>query len=150
MEEQIALNNEQTTLQGQQKPKLTKKTLLKKTILSPSINGNENIEPIEDINPKKNYYLKDDKTKIIKKKKINKAEFLIKTIMKAFYLSIWKKKVKSLRYYTRRPNPNRVKFKNLITQISSAIKQHKFDYFNEICENMDSLPMPKNIKHDIY
>ena len=95
MEGQTNLNNEQAKPQGQQKPKITKKSVLKKTILSPSVNGNENIEPKENINNQNINYLKEDKTPIIKKNKENKAEFLIKTIMKAFYLSIWKKKNKS-------------------------------------------------------
>ena len=81
--------------------------------------------------------------------KENNASFLIKIIIKKYYLSIWKRKVKALKYYSRAYNPKRTNFKKLINQISSAIKQHKFEYFNEIVENMSSLPVPENVKHNV-
>ena len=80
--------------------------------------------------------------------KETKATFLIKTIIKAYYLSLWKRQIRSIKYSTRGYNPQRVNFKKFIKALSSVIKQHKFDYFNEICKNMDSLPMPEHINHD--
>ena len=42
----------------------------------------------------------DNSTNINKNQKENNASFLLKLIIKAFYLSIWKNKVKSLRYFS--------------------------------------------------
>ena len=143
-----------TQVETNEKPKLIKKTqLTKTTILNPNrlnnMNMNQNIIVRESTNEGLNNNIKNQAKNINSKQKDNKAEFLLKTILKAFYLSIWKRKVSAMKYFSRAYNPRRINFKKLITQISLALKQHKFDYFNEICANMDSLPMPKNIKHDI-
>ncbi len=144
MEEELATNNFQTS---QQNKKLTKKSQLKKTIL----NKNKYVEPNDEINKdNEKIVVIEDSTKLKLNQKETKAEFLIKLIMKAFYLSTWKRKVNSMKYYSRAYNPRRVNFKKLITEISLAIKQHKFEYFNELCENMDSFPMPSNVKHNSY
>ena len=127
----------------QNQPKQIKKSQLKKTIikLNQFNDVNQNTETQNDI--------KNENLKIKSNKKDNRSEYLIKLILKAFYLSNWKKKVKSMKYASRAYNPRRINFKKLITEISLVIKQHKFDYFNEIVGNMDILPMPKNIKHDV-
>ena len=80
--------------------------------------------------------------------KENNASFLLKLILKAFYLSIWKKKIKALKYFSRKTNKQRMNFKKLINEISLAIEHCKFNYFNEIIEKVNKLPIPKNIKHD--
>ena len=130
----------------QNQPKQMKKSQLKKTIISLNkFNVNQDTETQNDINNAKIKSEKNMKPNV----KDNRSEYLLKLIIKAFYLSNWKKKVKAMKYASRAYNPRRINFKKLITQISLAIKQHKFDYFNEIVENMDSMPMPKNIKHDI-
>ena len=142
----------QSQTQASQKPKLIKKTQLTRTTLSnPNKlnNMNQNIIFQESTNEELTYST-NKKTKNLNKPKENKAEFLLKTIFKAFYLSTWKRKISAMKYFSRAYNPRRINFKKLITQISLALKQHKFGYFNEIYSNMDSLPMPKNIKHDIY
>ena len=36
--------------------------------------------------------------------KDNNASFLLKLILKAFYLTVWKKKVKALKYFSRKKN----------------------------------------------
>ena len=142
----------QSQTQASQKPKLIKKTQLTRTTLSnPNKlnNMNQNIIFQESTNEELTYST-NKKTKNLNNPKENKAEFLLKTIFKAFYLSTWKRKISAMKYFSRAYNPRRINFKKLITQISLALKQHKFGYFNEIYSNMDSLPMPKNIKHDIY
>ena len=141
--------NYQTSIQNNQNPKLIKKSQLKKTILiSNTYNINENRIAGENINNEVKESTKKEKA-YIKSKKDNKAEFLIKTIIKAFYLSIWKKKVNSMKYYSRSYNPRRLNFKKLINEISLVVKQKKFEYFNEIYQKMKRLPLPSNIKHDI-
>ena len=69
----------------------TKKSLLKKTILNP---GKD-----EDKNTETKLYILEEKTKFNKNQKETKAEFLIKLILKAFYLSLWKRQAKALKYY---------------------------------------------------
>ena len=143
-------------IQIESKPKLIKKTQLGKKRL---LNSNKiiiredndidvNIPPENDIKEEV-IIIKKDVTHINRNQKDNNASFLIKTVLKAFYLSVWKRKVKSLKYYTRSYNPQRVNLRKLIKQISSVIKQHKFDYFNEMCSNMDNLPMPNHVIHDV-
>ena len=85
---------------------------------------------------------------INKEQKENKASFLLKLIIKAYYLSIWKRKIKALKYYSRKTNNQRMNFKKLINEISQVINQCKSKYFNEIYQKIDKLPIPKNIKHD--
>ena len=80
--------------------------------------------------------------------KDNNASFLLKLILKAFYLTVWKKKVKALKYFSRKTNKQRINFKKFINEISLAIEQCKYNYFNEIIEKVNKLPIPKNIKHD--
>ena len=80
--------------------------------------------------------------------KDNTASFLLKLILKGFYLSLWKKKIKALKYYSRKTNKQRMNFKKLINEISLVINQQKYNYLNEIIEKIDKLPLPKNIKHD--
>ena len=134
--------------QEQEPPKLISKTkLIKKTIIGQNQNQTELAS--NEIQNTSESISNVHKEKIKSNKKENKAEFLLKLIFKAYYLSTWKKKVKSMKYYSRAYNPRRINFKKLITEISSVLKQHKFDYFNEICENMDNLPMPSHIKHDV-
>ena len=159
MKANIIEGNIQKEFTSENRPKIIKKTQLgKKTVLNSNINkvirgGKDdklNLEP-------KNYIMREEEVIVIKnepglikkKEKDNSSDFLMKTILKAFYLSRWKKQVKSLKYYSKRYNPQRMNFKKLINQISSVIKQHKSDYFNEIYENMKNLPMPKDVKHDI-
>ena len=150
-------NNE--TENFEERPKLIKKTKLGKKIALNS-NGNKNtvIRGVNDrnneiqtgieMNNEQIKIAKDETTSLKRKEKDNSADFLLKTIMKAFYLSAWKKKIKSMKYYSRRYDPKRANFKKLINQISSVIKQHKDGYFSEIYENMKSLPLPDNIEHD--
>ena len=80
--------------------------------------------------------------------KDNKASFLLKLILKCFYLNIWKKKVKALKYFSRKTNKQRMNFKKFINEISLTIEQCKFNYFNELIEKVNKLPIPKNTKHD--
>ena len=136
------------------KTKLGKKTFLNKN--RNLIRGANIIKPIDkledDIDNEKEELIvikNNIKNEDITQKE-NSSTFLLKTILKAYFLSIWKKKIKAMKYLTRGYNKQRTNFRKFINSISSVIKQHKFDYFNEICENMDSLPMPKNISHDYY
>ena len=87
---------------------------------------------------------------INKKEEETKTSFLIKLIMKAYYLSIWKNKIKSLKYFSRKVNKQRINFKKFIKEISMAIEQHKFNYFNDMIEKIDKLELPKNIKHNKF
>jgi len=121
--------------------KLIKKTQLgKKRFL-----GKPKKEPKEI---KEEIILIDNSTNINKSQKENNASFLLKLILKVYYLSIWKNKVKSLRYFSRKTNKQRINFKKLIKEISLVINQHKSKYLNEIIEKIDNLPLPSNIKHD--
>ena len=120
----------------EEKGKIIKKTKLgKKTLL-----GNKTQEIKEQIIVVGN--------NINKEQKENKASFLLKLIIKAYYLSIWKRKIKALKYYSRKTNNQRMNFKKLINEISQVINQCKSKYFNEIYQKIDKLPIPKNIKHD--
>ena len=120
------------------------KKALKKTQLGKKrILGKENIE-LKELNEeiiivgnKENNSQKD-----------NSSSFLLKLILKAFYLSVWKKKVKALKYYSRKVNKQRMNFKKFITEISKVINKQKSDYFNEIILKIDKMILPKNIKHD--
>ena len=85
---------------------------------------------------------------INKFEKETKASFLLKLIMKSFYLNIWKNKIKSLKYFSRKVNKQRINFKKFIKEISSAIEQHKYEYYNYIVNKINKLPLPDNIKHD--
>ena len=80
--------------------------------------------------------------------KENSASFLLKLIIKAYYLSTWKKKIKALKYYSRKTNKQRMYFKKLISEISQVINQCKSKYFDEIYNKIDKLPVPQNVKHD--
>ena len=120
------------------------KKALKKTQLGKKrILGKENIklkelnEEIIIVGNKENNSQKD-----------NSSSFLLKLILKAFYLSVWKKKVKALKYYSRKVNKQRMNFKKFITEISKVINKQKSDYFNEIILKIDKMILPKNIKHD--
>ena len=135
--------------EAQSKPKLINKTtkLGKKTVLNQNniILEQNNIKNDSNDNEEM-IIIRNDDTYLNQKE--NSSTFLIKTILKAYYLSIWKRQVKAMKYYTRGYNQQRTNFKKLISQISLAIKHHKFDYFNEIVENMNNMPMPKNVIHD--
>ena len=146
-------SGEKNNTQGQtpQKPKITKKTqLTKKTVLSPNNAENKGVKKNINIRGQKDTKIEfSDKNPLTdNNQKDNSALFLIKTIVKAYYLSTWKKKVRAMKYFSRSYNPQRVNFKKLINEISLVMKQHKFNYFNELCGNIDSLPMPKNVVHD--
>ena len=95
-------------IQIESKPKLIKKTQLgKKRFLNSNkmiIRGNNDIDvnmPPENDIKEEVIIIKNDVTHINRNQKDNNASFLIKTILKAFYLSVWKNKVKSLKYFTR-------------------------------------------------
>ena len=134
---------------------LSKTKLGKKTVLKPNkkvikeenniINQEDEVE--KDAVNKEIIIIKNDIPNMNIQKE-NKATFLIKTIIKAFYLSTWKRKIKSMKYLSRGYNPKRLNFRKFINSISSAIKQHKYEYLNEILLNIDNLPMPNNVEHD--
>ena len=156
MEIEFSAENFQTEMQSQQKTKLLNNTKLgKKTVLRPNkgelketknnINQDDQLEI--DIENEEVIVIKNDIPNM-KNEQENNSTFLLKTIIKAFYLSIWKRKIKSMKYISRGYNPRRLNFKKFINSISSVIKQHKYDYLNEILENMESLPMPENVNHD--
>jgi len=135
------------------KTKLGKKTVInssgnKNTVIRGAYDRNNKLQPENEINNEKIEIIQTETTSLNKKGKDNSAEFLLKTIMKAFFLSQWKKKIKSMKYYSRRYIPQRANFKKLINEISSVIKQHKGGYFSEIYENMKNLPFPDNVEHD--
>ena len=161
MEINFSEENFQDEIPSNQRPKIIKKTQLgKRTVLSSNKNklklGENNLiqnfeqksEENDEDNKEEIIIIKDETTPLNKNQKDNSSDFLIKTILKAYYLSIWKKKIKSLKYYSRGANKQRSNFKKFINQISSTIKQHKYEYFNELYENMKNLPTPKNVKHD--
>ena len=163
MEIEYSAEEYQSEIPLEKKTKLISKTKLGKTTL---LNPNRKYIPPEKEIINENSPIEDNKDTIendieneeaiiinnnasnLRNMKENKATFLVKTIIKAYYLSLWKKKIRALKYSTRGYNPQRVNFKKFIKAISSVIKQHKFDYFNEICEYMDSLPMPDHLNHD--
>ena len=122
--------------------KLLKKTQLgKKRFL-----GKPNKEPKEIKNEE--IIVIGDSINMNQNQEENNASFLLKLILKAYYLSIWKKQVKALKYFSRKTNKQRINFKKLIKEISLVINQHKSKHFNEIIEKIDSMPLPKNILHD--
>ena len=156
MEIEYSGEDYQKEIPSPKQAKLLSKTKLgKKTVLNPNkkeikeenniINQEDEVE--KDAVNKEIIIIKNDIPNINGQKE-NKATFLIKTIIKAFYLSTWKKKIKSMKYLSRGYNPKRLNFRKFINSISSAIKQHKYEYLNEILLNMDNLPMPNNVEHD--
>ena len=156
MDIEYSADDFQNEIQSQKQTNLLSKTKLgKKTVLKPNKKAvkEKNDILIEDVKIENGLVneeiivIKNDIPNINDQKE-NKATFLIKIIIKAYYLSTWKRKVKSMKYISRGYNPKRINFKKFINSISSVIKQHKFDYLNEILENMDSLPMPENVSHD--
>jgi hypothetical protein len=139
------------------KPKLIKKTQLgkkralnkeKSEIREPNDTNRNILSQNNDSNAEEVIIIRNEPFNLNKNGEDNNASFLMKTIFKAFYLSLWKRQVKAMKYYSRSYNPQRINFKKLIKEISSVIKQHKLEYFNEICENINNLPMPKNVNHD--
>ena len=78
----------------------------------------------------------------------NLSQFLLQTILKVYFLGLWKRKTKALKYYSRNFNPQRMNFKQLISKISNTIKQHKYEYMKKLFENMGNLPMPNGVIHD--
>jgi len=128
--------------------KLGKKTQLKKTLVkSPNQNIRNNEEIISQA-PKQEIIMSVQTGKFQEIQPKNLSQFLLQTILKVYFLGLWKRKTKALKYYTRNYNPQRMNFKKLIFQISKTIKQHKFEYMEKLLENMSNLPMPKGIIHD--
>ena len=126
MEINYSEQNFQDELTSEQKPKIIKKTQLgKRTVLSSNKNkvkiGENNIlknyeqqgEDNDEENKEEVIIIKDETTPLNKKQKDNSSDFLIKTILKSYYLSIWKKKIKALKYYSRGSNKQRSNFKKL-------------------------------------
>jgi hypothetical protein len=90
---------------SEERPKLITKTKLgKKTVINSSANKNtvirgaydrnNQLQPESEINNEKIEIIQTETASLNKKGKDNSAEFLLKTIMKAFFLSQWKKKNK--------------------------------------------------------
>ena len=144
------LQNYQTMNPTLNRPRLGKKTELKKKIL-PNQNQNVTVKNKAEI-----YFSFGPKEEIISSVQTaqfnqidNLSTFLLKTMLKVYYLSRWKRQVKAMKYYSRNYNPKRINFKKLLSQISSTIKQHKYEYANEIFEKMKNMPMPKGVNHDV-
>ena len=156
MEIEYSGEDYQKEIPSPKQAKLLSKTKLgKKTVLNPNkkeikeenniINQEDEVE--NDALNKEIIIIKNDIPNINGQKE-NKATFLIKTIIKAFYLSTWKRKIKSMKYLSRGYNPRRLNFRKFINSISSVIKQHKYEYLYEILSTMVNLPMPNNVEHD--
>ena len=110
---------EQSTFHDFKCTKLGKKTILnqKKDSLIKTGEKKLNKEEISE----KIIIIGDNNNNFINQKD-NKASFLLKLIIKSFYLSLWKKQVKKLKYYSRVYNPKRANFKKLINKLSSIDK----------------------------
>jgi hypothetical protein len=153
MEKEYIPENNEDEMQIISKPKIIKKTQLgKKRVLDPEkmvIRDSNNIRSKNDNKiGEEIIIIKNEPFNMNKNEKDNNASFLIKIILKAFYLSLWKLQIKAMKYFSRSYNPQRINLKKLVKEISSVIKEHKCAYLNEICENMSNLPMPKNVNHD--
>ena len=78
----------------------------------------------------------------------NNALFLLKLIIKQFYLMQWKKKIISMKYMTSRYNAKRANFKILMRNLSTTLKNHQFSSLNEIFSKMKKCRKPKGLVHD--
>ena len=78
----------------------------------------------------------------------NTGEFLLNTILKMYYICLWKKQVTSLKYAQRGYNAQRANFKKMVRNLSNVINNYQFNYLDEIFEKMKKNKMPSGIKHD--
>ena len=128
--------------------KLGRKTQLKKTMVKSQNQNVRNNGKIISKAPKQEIIMSVQTGKFQEIEPKNLSQFLLQTILKAYFLSQWKRKTKALKYYSRNYNPQRINFKKLISQISKTIKQHKYEYMKKLFENMGNLPMPNGVIHD--
>ena len=128
--------------------KLGRKTQLKKTMVKSQNQNVRNNGKIISKAPKQEIIMSVQTGKFQEIEPKNLSQFLLQTILKAYFLSQWKRKIKALKYYSRNYNPQRINFKKLISQISQTIKQHKYEYMKKLFENMGNLPMPNGVIHD--
>jgi len=128
--------------------KLGRKTQLKKTMVKSQNQNVRNNGKIILKAPKQEIIMSVQTGKFQEIEPKNLSQFLLQTILKAYFLSQWKRKTKALKYYSRNYNPQRINFKKLISQISQTIKQHKYEYMKKLFENMGNLPMPNGVIHD--
>ena len=105
--------------------KLGRKTQLKKTIMKSQNQNIRNNEEMISQEPKQEVIMSAQTGKFQEIEPKNLSQFLLQTILKVYFLGLWKRKTKALKYYSRNYNPQRMNFKQLISQISKIIKQHK-------------------------
>jgi hypothetical protein len=128
--------------------KLGRKTQLKKTLVKSQNQNVRNNGEIISKEPKHEIIMSAQTGKFQEIEPKNLSQFLLQTILKVYFLGLWKRKTKALKYYSRNYNPQRMNFKKLISQISKTIKQHKYEYMKKLFENMGNLPMPNGVIHD--
>lgn len=129
--------------------KLGKKTQLKKTFMKSQNQNIRNNQEMISQEPKQEIIMSIQTGKFQEIEPKNLSQFLLQTILKVYFLGLWKRQTKALKYYSRNYNPQRMNFKKLISQISKTIKQHKSEYMKELLENMGNLPMPNGVVHDV-
>jgi hypothetical protein len=128
--------------------KLGRKTQLKRTMAKSQNQNVRNVGEIISQEPKQEIIMSVQTGKFQEIEPKNLSQFLLQTILKVYFLSLWKRKTKALKYYSRNYNPQRMNFKRLISHISKTTKQHKYEYMKKLFENMGNLPMPNGVIHD--
>ena len=98
--------------------KLGRKTHLKKTIMKSKNQNIRNNEEIISQEPKQEIIMSVHTGKFQEIEPKNLSQFLLQTILKVYFLGLWKRKTKTLKDYSRNYNPRRMNFKRLISQIS--------------------------------
>ena len=78
----------------------------------------------------------------------NTSKFLLNTILKMYYISLWKRQIKVIKYAQRGYNAQRANFKILVKNLSTVINNFQYNYLNEIFEKMKKNSMPSEIKHN--
>ncbi len=73
---------------------------------------------------------------------------LFKTIITNYFMSKWHQKVEILKHIEKRPNKKRTNIRNFLNKVAKKFQSHKCDYLIELFDKMQSLPMPKGVKHD--
>ena len=94
--------------------KLGRKTQLKRTIAKSQNQNVSNNGEIISQEPKQEIIMSVQTGKFQEIEPKNLSQFLLQTILKVYFLSLWKRKTKALKYYSRNYNPQRMNFKKSI------------------------------------
>lgn len=138
---------------GRKNPPPEEKNIQQEVVINNINIEGQNEEPIEKEMIISSYGTFNDngplKIRIKKGKEMkNTAKFLMNTILKMYYICLWKNKIKSMKYAQKGYNAQRANLKIFIRNLSTAINNSQYNYLNEIFEKMKKNKMPSGIKHN--